>query len=80
MPLPRWRLPPLCGKLENRYRRTFDGSGRSSPSVSVCSSDVAFTQYSFDEFASRICGHVPLSRQRRRRPSVLSVTGSCVTL
>ena len=48
--------------------------------ASVWSSDADLFQYSFAELTSKIFGHVPLARQRRRRPSLCPVTGSVVTL
>ena len=60
-PIPRYAAGSRTGRT-GRSR----GSWRSFPSVSVCKSDPALTQYSFAEFASKILGQVPLARQRRR--------------
>ena len=78
-----WQLPrrptrpvPCCVPA-TRKNRTCSGSDRSLPSVSVCSSDAALTQYSFAELISNTRGQVPEARQRAPRPPVLPETGSC---
>ena len=80
MPLPRCRLPPLWGKLEKRLQAHVRRVGQVVAQRVGVQQRRCLHQYSFDEFASRILGQVPLSRQRRRRPSVRPVTASRTTL
>ena len=72
-------FPTPCRAPEIRKKRTFSGSGRSLPAVSVWSSEAALTQYSLAELTSIDLGQVSLARQSSLRPPVLPETGSSST-